>query len=446
MKRKDIMRRIPAILALVPLMIMLTACEGFKIKALKYEQFGLMQKAINDNFGPLYKVIHYEDEESYNTDKTELTVTYRLSVDRPLTFDNGSKFAFDMNFGDYNEISVYSLDSPRTIFRGNMVFQKKGGAWFCAYNTITDPANWEGIVIKKMTNGSADDQGVSTQENVYLDDGIEENDPESEEYCVSERGNAQGQGSPQARNVPDRGQIYGTPPASRPQTAYAVTGLQDFVTARPGARGSSTSSGPGTSGFNPQASSGFSGSFDPNATSGFNTSTSNVGRVLEKQPGGPGLTTRPNLPTQTFTGDASRLQTPTSQWPTDPSAQQGAERVTQPVVQPPEITNIHTPEVKIPKPASSVPDADIIYNQIAARKGQIEQSYKQNVAIKKQTGSITVLMDIAENGSVSARVTSNSATFTQSFLGDIKRIVESWRFNVSKPTKYQFKMNLTHAE
>lgn len=259
-------------------------------------------------------------------------------------------------------------------------------------------------------------------------------------------------GARQDQGVPDKGQIFGTnrPGAtsgtSRPQTAYAVTGLQDFVTARPGARGSATGTRPGPGTFDPKASSGFTGSFDPKATSGFNASASDVGRVATTQPGGPGSTTRPNLPTQTFTGDASKLQTPsTSQWPTVPSAREETERVTQSVVKAPDISKIPTPEVKIPKPASSVPDADVIYNQIAARKGQIEQSYKKNVAIKKQTGSITVLMDIAENGSVSARVTSNSATFTQSFLSDIQRIVESWRFNVSKPTKYQFKMNLTQA-
>jgi len=272
------------------------------------------------------------------------------------------------------------------------------------------------------------------------------------------RGTGRTTGGRQSQGVPDRGQIFGTgrpgvgtPGPSRPQTAYAVTGLQNFITARPGARGSATGTGTGTGSgasgsFNPQASSGFSGSFDPNATSGFNTSTSDVGRVATTLPGGPGLTTRPNVPTQTFTGDASRLKTPsTGQWPTVPSAREETERVTQSVVKAPEISKLPTPEVKIPKPASSVPDADIIYNQIASRKGQIEQSYKRNVAIKKQTGSITVVMDIAENGSVSARVTSNSATFTQSFLNEIKNIVESWRFNVTKPTKYQFKMNLTQA-
>lgn len=164
----------------------------------------------------------------------------------------------------------------------------------------------------------------------------------------------------------------------RTQTAFAVTGLGSFVTARPGARA-------GSGAFNPQAASGFSGTFS-------------------------------SMP-----------------------------RVTQSGIETPDITKTPEPVVKIPKPASSVPEVDIIYNQISARRGQIENAYKRNAAVKKQTGSITVLMDIAENGSVSARVTSNSSTFTQSFLNEIKSIVESWSFNVSKPTKYQFKMNFTQA-
>ncbi len=123
-------------------------------------------------------------------------------------------------------------------------------------------------------------------------------------------------GARQDQGVPDKGQIFGTnrpgdtSGTSRPQTAYAVTGLQDFVTARPGARGSATGTRPGPGTFDPKASSGFTGSFDPKATSGFNASASDVGRVATTQPGGPGSTTRPNLPTQTFTGDASKLQTP----------------------------------------------------------------------------------------------------------------------------------------
>ncbi len=261
------------------------------------------------------------------------------------------------------------------------------------------------------------------------------------------------QPSTQPQRAPDARQVFGDrgpggPGGSRPQSAMAVTGIQNFVTATPGARaGSGVTGTPSRTGtFSPQAASGFSGSFDPNATSGFDSSLSNMPRVAQVPPTQGGTTVRPNVPTQAFTGDASRLQSYSpGQWPIVPPAQQGAEQVTQSVVKAPQITKIPEPEVKIPKPASTAPDADIIYNQISARRGQIEQSYKRNAAVKKQTGSITVLMDIAENGNVSARVTSNSATFTQSFLNEIKSIVESWRFNVSKPTKYQFKMNLTQA-
>lgn len=259
----------------------------------------------------------------------------------------------------------------------------------------------------------------------------------------------------QAQKAPDERQIFGnnrpnspTSPGSRPQSVVAATNLQSFVTARPGAKAGQglpgTSSSTGS--FNPRAGDSYTGSFNPDATSGFDSSVSNMPGVAQVPPSQRGTTNKPGVPTQTFAGDASKLQPyQPGQWPSVPAPKEEADKVTQSVVKAPDISKIPVPEVKIPKPVSSVPDANIIYSQISARKGQIEQSYKRNSAIKKQTGSITIAMDIAENGTVSAKVTSNSATFTSSFLNEIKGIVESWRFNVSQATKYQFRMNLTQA-
>ncbi|MGC9361536.1 MAG: hypothetical protein ACP5F3_01270, partial [Candidatus Syntrophosphaera sp.] len=69
----------------------------------------------------------------------------------------------------------------------------------------------------------------------------------------------------------------------------------------------------------------------------------------------------------------------------------------------------------------------------------------RNSAIKAASGSITVIMYINEDGSVVADIIPNSATFTQSFLEEVKTIVENWRFNVSKKTKYRFQMRLSQS-
>jgi outer membrane biosynthesis protein TonB len=256
-------------------------------------------------------------------------------------------------------------------------------------------------------------------------------------------------GTPGRTGVPSTQQVFGNlrPPgvgSSSGQTAVGATVLAGFTTARPGSKGGSgpSGTGPGMGGsFQPSAAAGYSGSFDPTSTQGFNqTSLSAV--VSGTTPTG-GTTVRPSGPTQSYTGSAERLQPlQGGDFPYVQAPQ--TERVTQ-SVKAPEVTKLPETSVSIPKPSSSAQGADNIYNQIRSRKGQIEQSYKRNAAVKKQSGSITVVMDISANGSVTANVMSNSSSFTQSFLNEIKGIVENWRFSVSKPTQYRFKMNLSQA-
>ncbi len=248
----------------------------------------------------------------------------------------------------------------------------------------------------------------------------------------------------------DVGKVFGQsgPPgassgASRPH--YAVTGLQSFVTASPGVRsGEGIGGTSGAPSFDSKASSGFSGTYDPGNIQGYDPSGSGISRVADKLPQQAGSLLPPGVPTQTFTGDASKLK-PSASSPTQsiPSAQEQAKKVTQTVTQPKDVSKIPEPEVKIPKPAYTGSDANVIYSQISARKGQIEQAYRRNAAIKRQTGSINVVMNIGADGAVSAQVSTSSATFTQAFLSEVKSIVESWRFNVSQATKYQFRVTLT---
>ncbi len=249
----------------------------------------------------------------------------------------------------------------------------------------------------------------------------------------------------------DVGKVFGKP-SSIPGTGhtssgphYSVTSLQSFVTANPGVRsgdGIGGIGGPGS--FNPKASSGFAGTYDPGNIQGYDPSGSGVGRVADKLPQQAGSLLPPGVPTQTFTGDASKLK-PSSSSPTQsiPSAQEQAKKVTQTVTTPKDVSKLAEPEVKIPKPAYTGSDANVIYSQVSGRKGQIEQAYRRHTAIKRQTGSITVVMNIADDGAVNAQVTSSSSSFTPAFLNEVKQIVESWRFNVSQATKYQFRVTLT---
>lgn len=251
-------------------------------------------------------------------------------------------------------------------------------------------------------------------------------------------------GSTDVSKVFGQTDVSGPGPGS-PRPHYGVTGLQTFVTAAPGVRSGDGVGGIGRpSSFDPKASSGFAGTYDPSNIQGYDPGGAGVGRVADKLPQQAGSLLPPGVPTQTFTGDASRLK-PSSSSPTQsiPSAQEQAKKVTQSVTTPKDVSKLSEPEVKIPKPAYTGSDANVIYSQVSGRRAQIEQAYRRHSAIKRQTGSITVVMNIAADGAVNAQVSSSSASFTQAFLSEVKRIVESWRFNVSQATKYQFRVTLT---
>ncbi len=228
------------------------------------------------------------------------------------------------------------------------------------------------------------------------------------------------------------------------QQAYRATVLDEFVTARPGSRGGGgtgtggSASGPG--GFTPSAGAGYAGTFDPSATAGY--TETQLGQVVTgKTPAG-GTTVKPNTAIENFTGDASRLRrlapenVPLPQSPQIESIKRSFQAQEVPTLSEASIAG---------SPDARVTDVDNIYEQLNNRKGQIKQSYIRNSAIKASSGSITVIMYIDKDGSVVADIIPNSATFTQSFLEEVKTIVENWRFNVSKKTKYRFQMRLSQS-
>ncbi|HOY85430.1 MAG TPA: hypothetical protein PLQ80_09065 [Candidatus Syntrophosphaera sp.] len=81
--------------------------------------------------------------------------------------------------------------------------------------------------------------------------------------------------------------------------------------------------------------------------------------------------------------------------------------------------------------------------QVASWRGQIDQVYLEDPAYALQSGTFTVIMDIAQSGAVKAHVFSDSPGLNPSFLAGIERIVESWSLNVTKATKYQFSLRLS---
>lgn len=228
------------------------------------------------------------------------------------------------------------------------------------------------------------------------------------------------------------------------QSAYRATVLDEFVTARPGSRGGGgtgpgASTGPGGD-FTPSAGAGYAGTFDPSSTAGYRETQ--LGSVVTGTTPAGGTTTRPNLPIENFTGDASRLQRLAPENVPLPQTPQVENIKRQ--FQATEVTSLSEASIA-GSPAARVSDVDKIYDQLNHRKGQIKQSYIRNSAISASSGSITVIMYIDEDGSVVADIIPNSATFTQSFLEEVKTIVENWRFNVSKKTKYRFQMRLSQS-
>lgn len=243
----------------------------------------------------------------------------------------------------------------------------------------------------------------------------------------------------------DLGTSSGTYAGGSTQSVVGAAVLSGFVTARPGVKGGS-GIGNASGTFQPSAAAGLGsgGSFDPNAINRFNAG--DVPSVVSGTAPEGGSTVKPSGSAQYYTGPAEKLKPLAGGSLTSvPDVRAETEKIVSQSYKASEPAKIQEPAVTIVKPSTIVAGGDIIFNQIRSRKGQIEQAYKRNAAIKKQSGSITVILDIASDGTVKATIIPNSVTFTESFLNEIKSIIESWTFNVSQPTTYKFKMNLSQG-
>lgn len=230
--------------------------------------------------------------------------------------------------------------------------------------------------------------------------------------------------------------------------SYDNTYLSNFVTLKPGSFGwgSSSGAGPGSgtggidgsgNGASYSAGGGYQEAYDPNAPGRSNLVALGKNLVFGPPPGGGGGT-KAAAPKVAYTGDTARLEEPAP--PNRPIPRTpGVWRIIQ-TFDGPTVAALSESSI-LGSSTGKAADTDNVYDQLKPKRNQIMQAYRRSAAQKSQSGSISVMMYISENGSVVADITPNGS-FSPSFLQDVRSIVENWSFSVSKKTKFQFNMRL----
>lgn len=75
--------------------------------------------------------------------------------------------------------------------------------------------------------------------------------------------------------------------------------------------------------------------------------------------------------------------------------------------------------------------------QVRDRQSQIEAAYRQ--AQLNQSMSFRVTLFIASTGNVRSADVVPLGEYPASFVSEVKRIIEGWRFNVQQEMSYQFR-------
>ncbi|HOZ00590.1 MAG TPA: hypothetical protein PLG20_02150, partial [Candidatus Syntrophosphaera sp.] len=182
---------------------------------------------------------------------------------------------------------------------------------------------------------------------------------------------------------------------------------------------------------------GYQEAYDPNAPGRSNLVALGKNLVFGPPPGGGGGT-KAAAAKVAYTGDTARLEEPAPSnrpIPRTPRASSIIQTFVGPTVAALSESSI------LGSSTGKAADTDNVYDQLKPKRNQIMQAYRRSAAQKSQTGSISVMMYISENGSVVADITPNGS-FSPSFLQDVRSIVENWSFSVSKKTKFQFNMRL----
>lgn len=218
------------------------------------------------------------------------------------------------------------------------------------------------------------------------------------------------------------------PNATRAPAQYAiVTTVEGFAV-----RGSGGGAGAGIGGGGGVAGRGGGTTFSATAGPGV---TTNLGAIAASGPSTQGYAVAPQGGTgRHFTGDASGVTVSGRSWEQSTRDLQ--------IMKDFQSRNIATvSETAITKlDASSQARYSSLGQQVRDRQSQIEAAYRQ--AQMNQSMSFRITLFVAQNGSVRSADVVPLGEYPSSFVSEVKRICESWKFNVQDEMSYQFRFSV----
>lgn len=208
---------------------------------------------------------------------------------------------------------------------------------------------------------------------------------------------------------------------------FAVTSIGGFSVGKGGGAGGGSGPGGGAGGAG-----GGGGAFQASGGPGF---SSDVGAIAERGPAAAGYATRPAGSSGGFVvGDASQLAVSGKPYKTTARQQQ--------VIQDYKRSNIQTvseSSIRAMDEATQV-RYGTLGQQIRARQSQIEAAYRKAMMNQRMTLEITLF--IQPNGQVQVADVVPRGAYPTSFLDEVKRICEGWKFNWNEKTAYGITINL----
>lgn len=215
------------------------------------------------------------------------------------------------------------------------------------------------------------------------------------------------------------------PSSTRAPAEYAiVTTVEGFAVRGKGGGGGGTGIGGAGAGAG-SAGTSFSTSAGPGFSSG-------VGAIATSGPATAGYAVRPEGGTGThITGDARGVTKSGRSW-----EQSKRDIATQQDFKKRNITTVKETGVG-QLDADTQARYSSLGQQVRDRQSQIEAAYRQ--AQLNQAMSFKVTLYVSSNGTVSAADLVPLGEYPASFVSDVKRIIESWRFNVQQEMSYEFR-------
>lgn len=144
------MKQISIVLLIAALLPLMVSCDEFSIKKIKSTQLNEMRTIIKERISQQHEVVEYSDTETYNTSKTELEVSYRLALNKPIPTSNERQSqALKMSFDFQTAMTPWS---PTTTIWGVMKLKKNNGKWACVQNSLMEPDNWRWQTLEPFEN------------------------------------------------------------------------------------------------------------------------------------------------------------------------------------------------------------------------------------------------------------------------------------------------------